>query len=54
MGFQFNNQLQTKEIRIGRKGRGSKERKKKRQAKKESTPQYPHCGECIACYRVDN
>jgi hypothetical protein len=29
MGFQFNNQLQTKEIRIGRKGRGSKERKKK-------------------------
>jgi hypothetical protein len=30
MGFQFNNQLQTKEIRIGRKGRGSKERKKKK------------------------
>jgi hypothetical protein len=29
MGFQFNNQLQTKEIRIGSKGRGSKESKKK-------------------------
>lgn len=32
----------------------SSKKAKKRQEKKDSAPQYPQCGECIACYRVDD
>jgi len=47
--------IKYKQKKLEQAGRDETGKKaKKRRERKDSVSQYPHCGACIACYRVDN
>jgi len=46
--------IKYKQKKLEQVGREETKKAKKRRERKDSISQYPHCGACIACYRVDN